>query len=373
MRTYRRKRYENKTAKKVFFRIFFVLVTAVVITVAASFMGNRLKKMVEEADRIMAEAEISAAEADTPEKGHYIPGLPTEPARLSALAADPFSEDLSARLNELKGSFDAVTVILTGGGDMIYLSPAMVTYLRLPADEVLSDGTSDSYEAMKAFGAAVKTENLRLVAVMDATRTTDSAGGTLLPEADQALLPELAGLGFDEVIFTGLSSPTEEATAYLTSIVNDMIDVGAVFSSDAYGEGKNEKNLRLLSAAGVILCADLGSADGEETAAVLGELRNAAGLYNLRYVLTARDLVTLSAQYGVLLHENGDNLMILTPVSPEELTAEALPETALPETETPEETGSAVNPYATTTVETTEEGETIPEEDEVFKGDGSWM
>ncbi|MBE6599328.1 MAG: hypothetical protein E7638_07805 [Ruminococcaceae bacterium] len=373
MRYYRRKRYENGRAKKVFFRILFVLAAAIIITVAASFAGNRVKKMVEEAQREIDSAETTDA-ASAKKDSHYTTPLLSAPISVRALGIDPFGdEDAAGQMSDMKDSFDTVSVNLRNDGTLIYLSPAVMEFLGLPTTDITSDGTSSAYERLRSFCTAVKKENLRLSAVLEPTH---GDGDSFFPDCDKELVKELTELGFDEVIFTGFDALTDEAADYILSLCDNVIRVGAVFPYEVYMDGRNEKPLRLLSASGVILCADPGADVRERAAETVKEqcteIRNAAGLYHLRFFLATEDEAILSEQYKALCASDIENIQIAPAVSPDVLTGAALAETQIPETEAKEETTSPVNPYITTTVETTEEGEVIPEEDEIFRGDGSW-
>ncbi len=383
MRYYRRKRYENKRARKVFFRIFFVLMAAVLITVGATLLGHYVKKLVEEAEREIASADVTPDPAETSGgKGYYTTGLHEIPATVSALAVDPFGEaELATLLSDLKQSFDAAAVKLTDDGTLVYLSPSRLSYIGLPSAELPENGTSTGFEQLKAFGTAVKTENLRMCAVMEATRESGKADGALLPAADKAILPELAGLGFDEVIFTGLGALTDEVDEYLTSLVNDMIPVGAVFSYDDYMDPRNEKRFRILSAAGVLLCVDLDTDDEAEIAYATEEryfdLRNADSVYHLYYVLDSEDSAVLTEQYTALREVKADRVLVASAVSPATLSGDsAVGETDAAETAPPPETGSPVNPYATTggdyPEETAPRDETSAPDDGVYRGEDSW-
>ncbi len=381
MRHYRRKRYENKTAKKVFFRIFFVLMAAVVITVIATLIGHRVKEMVEEAERKIDAVETSWDETeDNGGKGHYIAGVFETPVTVSAFAVDPLAEtELAPLLNDIKSDFDTIAVNLTKDGTLIYLSPARLSFIGLPEVTQLPDGTGEGYENLKTFGSIVKTENFRMCAVMEATRAGERGEGTLLPDADKAMFPELLGLGFDEVIFTGLSPLTDEDVDYLSALVNDMMPIGVLLSYEDYIDQRNEKRLRLLSAAGVLLCVDPGTEGetdiAEATAERCAALRNAESVYHLRYVLTSGDASVLREQYAVLSAWDAKRKMILTPIAPAALTDETAEEETTGEDTMPEkETEVPVNPYATTTsngVQPDEKGET-GSEGEVYRGDGSW-
>lgn len=389
MRYYRRKRYANKTAKKVFLRILFVMAAAVIITGLAILLGNHIKTMVEEADRMIQSADTAYVSGDNSRPaGYYAMELPTEEEiSVFAVGVNIDSEsDLTGQLEAVKANFDTVSVDITDNGKLVYVSPAMLSFARMPADEIMTEAVSESYNQIKNLGTAVKTENLRMCAVMEVS----CSDGSLVAEADKALLTELAGFGFDEVILTGFESVSEGIPAYLAGIANDMISVGVVFPVEAYLDEDNDKVIQRISASGVFLCVDLGMDQHEadeinkKVRKLCSSLRNSFDSLHLRVIIDADDPAVICAEYTALMASNIENIQITNEISYEALSAD-LPDdmqSDIPAAEeTSSETGAAVNPYITTTVdepepETEAESETETEaeagSEEYYRSEGSW-
>lgn len=362
----------------------FVLAAAVIITGLAVLLGNHVKTIVEEADKTIQSAETAFVSPEkTPPSGHYATKLPgDEPVSVSAVGVDFHDNaDISGQLTAIKENFDTVSVNITDNGKLVYFSPAMLSFARLPADTIMT--ASESYDRIRNLGAAAKAEGLRMCAVTEASRSD----GGLSAEADKALLPELAGLGFDEVIITGLDAVSEDIPAYFAGIANDMISIGAVFPAEAYLDEANDKVFQRIAASGVFFCVDLGM-DLFETEEIDEEVRKACALLrnrfdsqNLRVIIDSDDTEAICAEYAVLTELNIANIQITNGISYETLTA-ALPgdmpsDHASHEESPPAETGSAVNPYITTTVDETAadaepETENVPETDDYYRSEGSW-
>jgi len=395
VRYYRRKRYANKTVKKVFLRILFVIAAALVITGLSILLGNHLLRMVEAAEKEILSADPEPVTGDSSKpSGYYSTELP-EDTELTVFAVgyEPAEgEDLSAGLELLKNNFDTISVNITENGELVYVSPAMLSFARMDAEDLMTETNTAAFDRITDFGSAVKTENLRMCAVMEASRSD----GHLLAAADKALLPELVGFGFDEVIITGIENVTEELSLYLANLENDMISVGVVLPAEAYLNEANEKMIQRISASGVFLCVDLGSDQYESdeirtrVRRMCTSLRNSFDSHNLRVFIDNENPQDVAAEYAVLARLNILNVQITTAVAYETL-ASALPETLRNDEpdveETQEETGADLNPYVTTapetelpetaevpgTAETSDTGkETETSADTYYRGEDSW-
>lgn len=386
MRYYRRKRYASKTAKKVFLRLLFVIAAAAVITGLAVLLGNHVKTKVEEADKAIQSADTAFVSQEKPSPSGYYAMEPPVDKPVSVFAVgvkNRDNADLSEQLKTIKENFDTVSVNITESGRLVYISPAMLSFARLPTDKIMAETGLESYELIKNLGAAVKAENLRICAVMEVSRS-DSG---LLAEADKALLSELAGFGFDEVIITGFNAVSEDIPAYFTEIANDMISIGVVFPAEVYLDEDNDKIIQRISASGVFLCVDLGM-DLSETEKIDEEvrksctlLRNSFDSHNLRVIIHTDDAESICTEYAALMELNIDNIQITNEISYEMLAA-AFPgdmpsNSASNEEEPSAETGSLVNPYVTTTVnettaDTEKQTEDEPETTDYYRSESSW-
>ncbi len=367
MKYYRRKRYSEKKSKKRLLRVLFVLAAAGVITVSASALGNHLKEKVEEADRRLAALETGTETVGAEESPvHYTAELPTE--RVSVFAAGyAFGEDGDfSSLSEMKARFDTVSVSLTENGVLIYPSPALLALSRVPTDGTAWGEGAMTYDGLRSFVSSAKGEGLRVSGVLEASRV----GGELVPSVDLALLRELSGLGFDEVIVTGLSEMTAEVFTYLTELAEKGdVTVGAVFPAEEYSDAAKEKQFRMLSAAGVVLCADLNAdrfpleeAD-ENVRRLCAELGGVIGTHGMRIFLDSSDEDYIRAEYHALRGYGIGNIQITKAIS----YAVLAENDAMREEETEKETVEP-NPYASTGANQSPAKET---EGETTAADGS--
>lgn len=361
MKYYRRKRYADKRTQKIALRILFVIAAAVIISVLASILGNHVKKMVEDAENRINAVETGASENDAPFLGNLNTELPGEKTAASAIGISLMpAEELVPVLASLGDLFDTVSVKITEGGSLVYTSPAMLTLARVPADDPLWSAADLSKGEMEAFASTVKGAGLRLSAVLEASVYE----GKVLAENDSALVKELAEMGFDEVIITGLGEITDKLPSYLSAVSHETVSVGVIFPMEDYLNQKNKGILRTVSQSGVLLCAELTVEEGDtaekEAKALLSTFRSTIETHNLRMVVTSSDDSMVSGAYRALVGSKITNIQIISPISPEALreaaadllggdgdeTGSGAAETAVPE-----------NPYIVTSPDETDAGE----------------
>lgn len=390
MKYYRRKRRAGKTVKKVFFRISFVLISAFVIAVVAVLLGKRLEKTVADAEKKMEAADTaSASEENIRPVGYYSTELPENERSVFAVGINPIKDDdFLERLETVKENFDAISVKITEDGKLVYVSPAMLDFARIPTENITVSEADAGYERLKNLGMAAKTENLRMCALVEASRQDNR----LLPEADKVLLAELGALGFDEAIITGLDTVSENVASYLIEISNDTISVGVLFPEDFYLDEANDKLIQRISVSGVFLCVNFDTAQYETKEEINRKirkkcvsLRSSFDTHNLRVIIDSDDVDAIQAEYAALTASNVENIQVVQEIAYETLAAD-FADTESSELPTEKETnriGSEVNPYVTTTTTTADDVSELPSETEknteaetveedYYRSEGSW-
>jgi len=345
LKYYRRKRHGDKRTRKVVLRILFVLFAAAVIAVLSSLLGNHLKKMVEESAETTSVGEmVDPSEEGEPSIERFPTGTPGEKITVSAIGIDlSWNEESGESLSEIKEHFDTVSIPVSENGSLVYTSPALLDYLRIPTEESQWEAVFAGYRGLRELCSLVKAEGLRLSAVMEASHW----------ESDKVLVGELVSLGFDEVIVTGFDEITGEALSYFSAISGDSVDIGAVFPAEEYLKAENERRIRLLSASGILLCVDLNTDRSpfdeveKRTKTLVSKLRSAIEEYHVRFFLDTEDEQYICEEYKALLEYKAENIQITKQISHEELTANVADRSQVPQDDGAE-TMAPVNPYITT-------------------------
>ena len=393
MRYYRYRRKASQKAKAIFFRILFILAAAAVITGLAILTGNLLLQRVETAEEML--------DASVPPSGNVAERVDTTPP----LTADGYSslnvfasalnlalyeteDSLFARIHALSQTYNTVSVEITAGGDLIYLSSALSDLVGLPSLGV----NTEAYVRMTNMITAARAANLRLSAVMSSS--LGRLDGDTAALIDSTIAAELYVMGFHEILFTDLLSADADTDAitgarrYLQAVHDSLegtgsFSMGACLPSEIYLNAENAKQVQMLSSvvdflamdATPLTVANTGSnmSLGEVCAALAGNFE----VYNLRVVLDTVDPVLLAAQYNTLSRLEITNVHFLRETTPETLTPADEPEIEiLPEAAETEEAIPTTNPYATTAPKD-DAGNPIPIEPETeanyYKTDGdSW-
>lgn len=393
MRYYRYRRKASQKAKAILFRVLFILAAAAVITGLAILTGNLLLQKVENAEEML--------DASVPPSGNAAGRIDTTPPLTTDgyspltvfavglnLAVYETEDALYARIHDLAQTYNTLSVDITAGGDLIYVSPSLAALLRLPDLGI----NTVSHDRMVHAITAAAARNLRLSAVMSSS--LGHMDGETAALIDSTIAAELYAMGFDEILLIDLldaNADTDDITGvrrYLQS-VHDALEstgsfsLGACLPSEIYLDADNAKQVQMLSSVVDFLAMDASplAVAGNGSNMTLGEVCAAlAGnfeVYNLRVVLNTIDPVLLSAQYNALIRMGITNIHFLRETSPESLEAPEEPETEmLPDSPETEEAIPSTNPYATTTPKD-EDGNPIPTEPETevdyYKTNGdSW-
>ncbi len=367
MRYYRHRRKASKRAKQIFLRILFVLAAAALVTGLAILTGNLLLAKVERAEEAL-ESSIPpsgyVAGRDDSTTAQETPTVDKQSAQVFAAGLDlsiPDTEDgLFSRLNTLAQTYNTVSVNITDGTGLLYVSEALSTLVGMPQPAA----NTEAYTRLTQTVTAAKAQNLRLCAVMPSSLhrlPTDTAA--LL---DSTVAAELYTLGFDEILFTGLLAVDADTDAINMArrYLNDVHDalsgtgsflVGACLPISVYLDAVNAKQVQMLSSAVDFLAMNAADTPvAGDIALTLEEictsLTGSFQVYDLRVVLDTRDTLLLAAQYNSLARQGISNIHILPEISSEALatTVPTEEETAAAGEVEPAETIPTTNPYITT-------------------------
>ncbi|MBE6614878.1 MAG: hypothetical protein E7631_06205 [Ruminococcaceae bacterium] len=392
MRYYRYRRKASQKAKTIFFRILFILAAAVLVTGFAVLTGNLLLQKVENAEEQLESSVPPSGNAAGREEN--TPPLTTDGySSLNVFASGldlilhDTEDSLFARVHTIAQTYNTVSVEVTRGGELVYVSPALSTLLRMPDTGV----NTEFYTRLLNTITAAKAQNLRLSAVMSSSLgRMDNDTAALI---DSTIAAELYVMGFDEILFTDLLTAEADTDAinnarrYLQAVHDALsgtgsFSMGACLPSSIYLDAENAKQVQMLSSVVDFLAMDASALTVANTGAmtlseVCAALAGNFEVYNLRVVLKTADPVLLSAQYNTLVHLDITNVQFIRETTPESMIAAEIPEIEIPivEAET-EESIPTTNPYATTSPKD-EAGNPIPTETEpeetYYKTEGdSW-
>lgn len=366
MRSYRSKRSSNVKVKKILFRILFVIVTAIVITVLAMLLGHSLLDRVNSLDSKTNDTPTETKVSEIEPSDEYIITSINAPS-VFASCIDPTSfeneEDMVNKIDELSGEYDTLIVnLIANDGSLIYRSPAICKLLGIPVGE--DDGM---LQRIVSAVSAASVRNMRICAAIPS-----SAGGSASASAaviDSALIRELSSIGFDEVMMTFDEFKDADMTQntalqlyqYLKDCAADTpsILMGVALPAEVYLDASNSKQIQIISSTvsflgikfsteGMTTSTEIFSSVSHDIASLLGAFRT----YNMRLIIDNGDIAAMAAEYTACIHNDMKNVCIMAPLMPDELeydqNAAITPEETAPETDEkePEETQS--NPYAST-------------------------
>ncbi len=371
---------KKKKYKKLLIRTAFVIIAAAVITGLAILLGTHLNKRAESAiSRTVHGIGSIDTESETQEQkpaDPYQEGVKSSSnaKTLKVIAADISItdnrvEDIENQIHDLSDKYNAVSIRLTESGRLVYVSPAVLDYARLPADAVSpvtqsqsqtpqypqtsddGDGNdekpfTDPYENLKAAVSAAKNKNLRVCAlystsVLSSYETEDINASSDAKTLDGIIIKELASLGFDEVIIDGLAEEDEgisnEKTSAIISYFANLrksageIDIGVVLPYSIYVDAPSAGDINKLSEYADVLAIKIGSnANGADDAYqaiydLCYPLKGNFSAYNIRGIIldstpenaeasyaALKNLADVSAQFSVYVKnpsysQNGSN------------------------------------------------------------------
>lgn len=366
MRSYRSKRTRNHgvKAKKIIFRILFVLIAAIIIAVLTIMLGNHLLKKVEklENEENITPADTEQPAIDAPEE--YIITSTVAPSVFAVTVDVRDYEDTAAlgeKIADLSLHYDTLIIRLDDGkGGLIYSSPAVCSILGLPVAE--EDST---LEVVRSAIKTAKNNRMRLCAVIPSSLEKSSYASASV--IDSALIAELAGLGFDEVMiqFSGNGEFNRQTSLSLQEYLLECDEktlsaclIGVTLPAEYYVEASYAKYIQTVASAtsflginfsteGMTTTTEIFSSVSHEITTLLGSFT----VYNMRLIIDDGDIAAVAAEYTASVHSNIENVCIMGTYLPDEMAydqnasvdiEETTPETDAPETESPE------NPYAST-------------------------
>lgn len=303
------KRYRTYTAKKfkIWKRVIFFAVVALIIFLLSMVLGNHLKKKVENADYDKTKVEETTAPVkderpskdDAPSVEHD-ETLGKVKAGYLDLSGVKDTEAVGAVISGIKGlGYDSFSFVLTDGeGALTYASPSVEEASRLPSSESLVS-MAVLYEAVKS----ARSIGLRTSCVITASESL----------SDDLVFSELGELGFDEIIVRGFEEYTEldndrveEIRSYVNRIrasAGSEINVGVCFSEEFYRSARNAPYIEKVYAFSNFLSIDMTTANEESAAGVAADLSGSFSLYLLRPILSGIDAGKAGAVRAAL--ENG--------------------------------------------------------------------
>lgn len=379
---------KRKSHKKILIRIAFTVLTAAVLTSLAMMLGHRLdRKAAEAALRTESVDDGSSAPAETEaETEAYPDGIKStsDASSLKITAADidvrsVLSDEIGELMDSLSPEYNAVSVRVTDGGRLVYLSPALLSLSHLPEDSSYTvahpddeddendenddDGNgsggaaaaSDPLENIKKVIEEAGSRSLRTSAVYSVTEA--SLDGGFEASLGRAVVGELCSFGFDEVIVDGLFSDgdiserrVEQTVLFLSSLrdVSGEVDIGITLPASVYLDTTTASSIKTLSEYADLLAINISS--GAENAADAYKavydgcysLKGNFSVYNIRGMITDTTPECAEAAYAALKALADASVQFSVFVDEPSYEPEA------PETDDGGDTDSKSNPYAMT-------------------------
>lgn len=303
------KRYRTYTAKKfkVWKRVIFFAVVALIIFLLSMVLGNHLKKKVENADYDKTKVEETTApikderpaKDDAPSVEHDEAYGKVKAGYLD-LSGVKDSVEVSGAVSRLKGEgYDCFSFVLTDeDGNLTYASPAVEESSRLPSSEALVPISILSEAVKSAHGAGLRTSCV--------ITASDSL-------SDDLVFSEIGEMGFDEIIVRGFekyieidNDRVEEIRSYVNRIrtaAGGEIAVGVCFSADFYKAARNAPYIEKIYKFSNFLSIDMTGANEAVASNVTADLAGSFSLYLLRPLISGSDTENASAVRAAL--ENG--------------------------------------------------------------------
>lgn len=353
----------KKTKKQTLFRILFVLVAALILFILSVLLGRYLKNASDSSKQLSSEW-LDTESTQTEAAELYPDGVPIKddvsPREICAADIDITSADadtLCEKIDSLASLYNAVSVrVSNADGTLVYASPALMEYVRLdperadnsataevtqsaavtdkPADEDKDGEDSDNgdtkadpdsvtveydiFENLKTVAEYTHSRSLYTVCIISADGAVSEDG--VLSEAccerDSVLAGELAELGFDEILITGLFDgdsqlPHETLRAiisYLARLRASTGDarLGVNLSDSAYLIPQNASSIKTLSEYADFLSISIETAAEDADRAYSSvydncySLKGNFSMYTLRALVNSEDEAIASAMYASL-------------------------------------------------------------------------
>jgi len=320
---YRRSRTGTSRTKRIFVRVLFVLVAALIITVLSVLLGIYLRHKVEKAE---------AMEYDYPEAADTdISNLPADFVSMDPVTVFGAGLDVSKYgsedeivllINNLAEYYDTLTLSLADdSGRLIYTSPALCDALRMtiPAENPV-------FDLILSAATAGQAKNMRICGLLPPTGDAD---------LDSVLMDELTEAGFDEILLTpdfGESINYLNANkmrAFLTDCRENMVNscsLGVLLSSDNFLRSADAKHIQMIASAsdflGVIFEPKKNQTTTDAYRTVTGEISSMLGsfsVYHMRVILADDSSDVLSAKIKACTDKDVSSISITSPILPTEM------------------------------------------------------
>jgi len=357
---YRHHHRSGAKIKRFIFRLLFVIVMAVIITVLAIILGNLLLKRLNTADEILETAPQPNVQEEDPENisADIIKNNYKSVFGVSILPSTYKSTD--AIMNEiqiLNPHYDTLGIhIINENGNLIYNSQALSAALHFPYIQ-----EDKSVSELKNIVSTAKKNRMMPSAILRISENDIKNDSSYYFVG--LLINELSQIGFNEVLLVpdGISeekfadTQAEHITALLKGakkLIKSNCKIGILFPADVYLGVSNAKYIQIISTyvsfmgisfQGGKVALDTYNATNEIISSLLGNFN----VYNLRVVIDDTAPLLISAKYAACVDNNIKNIQFMTKILPDELTPVSdSPDTDSVETESGKES-VPINPYAT--------------------------
>lgn len=353
MSYYRRNRPGASRSKRIFVRILFVLVAALIITILSVLMGIYLRHKVDSAEAMEYDYPIGE-ESETPVLP--VDSVTLDPVTVFGAGLNPTeygSEDeIVLSIHQLAEYYDTLTLPLTDTtGRLMYTSPALCEAMRMAAPD-----ENPVLDRIVSAVTAGRAKNMRICGLL-----TPSGNA----ELDSVLVNELAEAGFDEILFTpdfGESINYLQANdfrALLNRCRSDAsvpVSIGVLLKSAHYLRTADAKQIQMIASAadflGVTFEAKTNQTTTDAYRTVTGEISSMLGsfsVYHMRVILSDSEKDVLSAKIKACTDKDIRSISITSAALPTEMIfSDEYQESQAAETDSPRhsaETGET-NPYS---------------------------
>ena len=329
MRRRRRRRtgVRSKSKRRIIFRVLFVVIAAAVITALAVLLGNYLGKKAAQAEKELDDtvAEIPVTE---PAESDLLPeGVPADGQAdgLKIIAADIAIEgvsidDIGEKMWGLDDEYNAVSVRVTRDGKLIYLSPAVMELSGLESPAA-PDEKEDcaSLPAIRDVVSAAKGLGLRTSCILGTVPAVlgDGEDAKMRLRTDVAVVGELSGAGFDEIVIDGLIG--DEGTldfATLSAVIEYLaalrgasgeVDLGVVLPARVYLDAPTAGQIVTLEKYTDLLAIGVQTGDALSAEAAYDaveescyNLKGKFSAHNLRAIITSTNTQAAFGAYRAL-------------------------------------------------------------------------
>ncbi len=313
-----KKRYRSYTAKKYKLpkRILFFGVCAIIIFCFALIVGNNLKKQMENADINREPIETQAYNSDSTSNGiengdaKHPEGKAEVKAGSLQISQLTDTKEIYKHIDALRNEgFNAISFSAFENQRLTYASKAIEEYSRLPA--------SESIISLETITEAVSyAHTKKMIASAIFIKSNDDV-------LDAMICAELAAIGFDEIIISGLENLLTENGGEITNCIKYIKNIRAstenahislALSPSAYTYARNSYQIEKLFSYVEFLTIDITGSDITVAQELCEKISGSFSAYMLRPLVTGE-----STDIAALLHENGISaIQYVSPIPPAE-------------------------------------------------------